>query len=168
MFRVRSPSLLASLVTNLLFHGHIWNKCVTNKIPSSTIQSSYMPFDPNLSNKKKKKWASVWKLCNFITSGHSAAEPVPLSRLVFIDPILPPPICSNKVMFIASRRKLKPCFMSCRYANLFTVQIDCGRWAPGPIEVPPIWNPNRGMRKTHMWLPRTQKKRKKKSALWQY
>lgn len=60
---------------------------------------------------------TIWKLCKFITFAHSAPEQTLLSCFFFIDPILLLPICSNKVMFISSRRKLKPCFMSSRYAN---------------------------------------------------
>lgn len=94
-------------------------------IPLFNIQSPHMQLDLNLF----VKMDIIWKLWNFITSAYSVPEPLLLSCFFFVDPIVPPPICSNKVMFICCRRKLKPCFMSCRYANFlffFTVQIDCG------------------------------------------
>ena len=103
----------------------------------------------------------IWKLCNFITSGRSAPDLLLLSCFFFIDLILLPPICSNKMMFISSRRKLKPCFMSCRYANC------CAHAAEGCAAGPPIWNPN-CVEVTYVALREQKKKRNKKNPTLRY
>lgn len=166
MFRVKSPSLLASLVTNLLFHGRIWNKCVTNKIHPP--QPSNLLICHLILIYQKKKMGQRMEIVQFYYfwpfSGWTSAIVTP--RLHWPHPASAHLLQQGDVYLQQEEIKallheLQIC-KSFYSANRLRTVSTGAHWGPADLK-----SKSRHAEDTHV-APAHAKKEKKKSALWRY